>query len=162
MKVQIDSRCISLMLPHRYPFLLIDKVTELEPGSSAVGIKNVTINEPYFQGHFPGEPIVPGVLLVESLAQLTAVMYGAAALPADTDWTHLCPDSFSEVDLAGKVGYLAEIRNIKFKALVRPGDTLELYAVKKVQMGLLSQVQVFARVNGINVVEGVITVSQKA
>ena len=106
--------------------------------------------------------IIGFVLFLAYSFQLTAVMYGAAALPADTDWTHLCPDSFSEVDLAGKVGYLAEIRNIKFKALVRPGDTLELYAVKKVQMGLLSQVQVFARVNGINVVEGVITVSQKA
>lgn len=150
-----------MMLPHRYPFLLIDRVTGLEPGKSADGIKNVTINEPYFQGHFPGEPIVPGVLLLESLAQLTAVMYGAAALPEDTDWAHLSADSFAGVDLAGKVGYLAEIRNVKFCALVHPGDTLELHAIKKIQMGLLSQVEVFARVDGRKVVEGVITVSQK-
>jgi 3-hydroxyacyl-[acyl-carrier-protein] dehydratase len=161
-KVRIDTGCIMKMLPHRYPFLLIDRVTELEPGKSAVGIKNVTINEPFFQGHFPGEPIVPGVLLLESLAQLTAVMYGAAALPEGTDFANLNEERFSGIDLAGKVGYLAESRNVKFKSLVRPGDTLELHAVKKIQMGLLSQIQVFARVDGQVVVEGIITVSQKA
>ena len=161
MKVQLESNVISLMLPHRYPFLLIDRVTGLEPGKSAEGIKNVTINEPYFQGHFPGEPIVPGVPLLESLAQLTAVMYGAAALPEDTDWQNMNPGAFEGIDLAGKVGYLAELRNVKFSALVRPGDTLELHAIKKIQMGLLSQVEVFARVGGRKVVEGVITVSQK-
>ena len=161
MKVRIDANVIMLMLPHRYPFLLLDRVTELEPGKSAVGIKNVSINEPYFQGHFPGEPIVPGVMLLESLAQLTAVLYGAEALPADTDWNHITPAAFEGIDIAGKVGYLAEIRNVKFKALVHPGDTLELYAVRKMQMGQLSQIQVFARVDGNTVVEGMITVSQR-
>ena len=72
--MRIEAQMISKLLPHKYPFLLIDRVIKLEPGKSAVGIKNVTINEPYFTGHFPSEPIVPGVLIVESLAQLTAVM----------------------------------------------------------------------------------------
>lgn len=161
MKVKLDQSIIQRMLPHRYPFLLIDRVTELEPGKSAVGIKNVTINEPYFQGHFPGEPIVPGVLLLESLAQLTAVMYGAESLPPETDWAHISADSFSGMDLGGKVGYLAEIRNVKYKATVHPGDTLELHAAKKAQMGLLSQIEVSARVEGQIVVQGQITVSQK-
>lgn len=161
MKVKINQSIIQLMLPHRYPFLLIDRVTELEPGQSAVGIKNVTVNEPYFQGHFPGEPIVPGVLLLESLAQLTAVMYGAEALPPETDWAHITADSFSGLNLGGKVGYLAEIRNVKYKATVHPGDQLELHATRKAQMGLLSQIEVFARVDGQVVVQGMITVSQK-
>ena len=84
-----------------------------------------------------------------------------AALPEDTDWQNMNPGAFEGIDLAGKVGYLAELRNVKFSALVRPGDTLELHAIKKIQMGLLSQVEVFARVGGRKVVEGVITVSQK-
>lgn len=161
MKVNLDISVIMTMLPHRYPFLLLDRVIELEPGKSAVGIKNVTVNEPYFQGHFPGEPIVPGVLLLESLAQLTAVLYGAEALPEDTDWNHLSSDSFDGIDLAGKVGYLAEIRNVKYKALVKPGDQLELHAIRKTKVGQLSQIEVFACVNGQKVVEGMITVSQR-
>lgn len=160
MKANIDCSVILKMLPHRYPFLLIDKVTDIEPGVSAVGIKNVTINEPYFQGHFPGEPIVPGVLLLESLAQLTAVMYGAEALPADTDWEKIGAKDFEGLDLAGSVGYLAEIRNVKFMSLVKPGDTLELHAKKGASMGRLMQIRVFARVGNANVVEGMLTVSR--
>ena len=159
MKANIDCSIIMKMLPHRYPFLLIDKVTELEPGVSAVGIKNVTVNEPYFQGHFPDQPIVPGVLLLESLAQLTAVMYGSEALPADTNWEKISEKDFEGLDLAGSVGYLAEIRNVKFMSLVKPGDTLELHAKKGASMGRLMQIKVFAKVGNATVVEDMLTVS---
>ena len=159
MKANIDCSIIMKMLPHRYPFLLIDKVTELEPGVSATGIKNVTVNEPYFQGHFPDRPIVPGVLLLESLAQLTAVMYGSERLPADTNWEKISEKDFEDLDLAGSVGYLAEIRNVKFMSLVKPGDTLELHAKKGASMGRLMQIKVFAKVGNATVVEGMLTVS---
>ena len=120
----IEAKYIYRLLPHKYPFLLVDRVVKLDPGKSAVGIKNVTINEPYFTGHFPGEPIVPGVLIVESLAQLTAVMYCTGAFPADTNWDDIEHLDIDYEAIADKVGYLVDIRNMKFKRLVRPGDTL--------------------------------------
>ena len=145
---------ISKLLPHKYPFLLIDRVIKLEPGKSAVGIKNVTINEPYFTGHFPGEPIVPGVLIVESLAQLTAVMYSTGHFPEDTDWDNLENEEIDYSSIASKVGYLVDIKNVKFKQIVRPGDTLE-------QFQNLSQIKVEAYVDGKNVVDGIISVSER-
>ena len=72
----LDSVAIQRILPHRYPFLLVDKVVELDPGVRAVSVKNVSVNEPFFQGHFPGRPMMPGVLLVEALAQTAALMMG--------------------------------------------------------------------------------------
>ena len=158
----LDSTFIYKILPHRYPFLLIDRVTQLDPGKSAVGIKNVTINEPYFVGHFPTEPIVPGVLLIESLAQLTAVMYGTGQFPADTDWDNLESINIDFESIASKVGYLIDIRNMKFKALVKPGDTLELRVFKKTQLNNLSQIKTEAYVNGNQVVDGIISVSEKS
>ena len=70
----IDINGIQKLLPHRYPFLMVDRITELEPNARAVGIKNVTVNEPFFQGHFPGNPIMPGVLIVEAMAQIAGVL----------------------------------------------------------------------------------------
>jgi len=96
------------IIPHRYPFLLIDAVEELEQGKRAVGIKNVTMNEPFFQGHFPEFPVMPGVLIVEALAQTGAV----ALLSMD--------------DFKGKIALFAGIDNVRFKRQVRPGDTLRL------------------------------------
>lgn len=101
---------IQKILPHRYPFLLVDKVTELEEGKKAVGIKNVTVNEPFFQGHFPGNPIMPGVLIVESLAQVGAVML------------------LSMPENKGKLGVFTGINSMKFRRQVVPGDTLLLEA----------------------------------
>ncbi len=101
---------IHKILPHRYPFLLVDKITEIEEGKKAVGIKNVTINEPFFQGHFPGNPIMPGVLIVESLAQVGAVML--LSLPENK----------------GKLGVFTGINSMKFRRQVVPGDTLLLEA----------------------------------
>lgn len=101
---------IQKILPHRYPFLLVDKVIEIEEGKRAVGIKNVTANEPFFQGHFPGNPIMPGVLITESLAQVGAVML------------------LSMPENKGKLGVFTGISNFKFRRQVVPGDTLTLEA----------------------------------
>ena len=161
MKVLIDSTTILRMLPHKYPFLLLDKVIELDVGKSAIGIKNVTINEPYFQGHFPTEPIVPGVLLLESLAQLTAILYCSEFFPEDTDWNHIEPGHIDPELIASKVGYLVDIKNVKFKRVVRPGDTMVLRVIKKASFGMLSQVQVSISVDNNCVVEGVMSVSQR-
>ena len=99
---------IKKIIPHRYPFLLVDRITELEVGKKAVGIKNVTVNEPFFQGHFPEYPIMPGVLIVEAMAQV-----GAVAM-------------LSVEENKGKIGVFAGIDKVKFKREVRPGDTLRM------------------------------------
>ncbi len=96
------------ILPHRHPFLLIDTIEELEPGKRAVGKKCVTFSEPYFAGHFPGNPVMPGVLIIEALAQT-----GAAAI-------------LSLPENRGKTAYFAGIEKAKFKQMVRPGDVLTL------------------------------------
>lgn len=101
---------IQKILPHRYPFLLVDKVVEIEEGKSITGIKNVTINEPFFQGHFPGNPIMPGVLITEALAQVGAVLL------------------LSMPENKGKLGVFTGINNFKFRRQVVPGDTLTLHA----------------------------------
>lgn len=94
------------ILPHRYPFLLVDRIIDLVPGKSAAGIKNVSINEPYFGGHFPGRPIMPGVLMVEAMAQV-----GACAILGDEKYRH-------------QLAYLAGVDHVRFKRLAVPGDTL--------------------------------------
>lgn len=99
---------IKAILPHRYPFLLVDRIEELEEGVRAVGIKNVTANEPFFQGHFPDYAVMPGVLIVEALAQV-----GAVAM-------------LMKPENRGKLGFLAGIDGFRFKQQVRPGDQLRL------------------------------------
>jgi 3-hydroxyacyl-[acyl-carrier-protein] dehydratase len=107
-KAPLNSKQIQQIIPHRYPFLLVDKIELLEPGKLAVGKKNVTANEWFFLGHFPAYPLMPGVLIVESLAQV-----GAVALLASTQFK-------------GKVALFAGIDNFRFKKQVRPGDQLTL------------------------------------
>ena len=104
----LTTQEIMAIIPHRYPFLLIDRILELEPGRRAVGEKLVTIGEPFFQGHFPDFPIMPGVLIVEALAQTACV--AALSLP----------------EYQGKIGLFAGIDSARFKRPVRPGDTLRL------------------------------------
>ncbi len=106
-----DIDLIQRILPHRYPFLLIDKVREIEAFKSATGIKNVTVNEPHFQGHFPGVPIMPGVTIVEAMAQTAAVMVGVSADLADKNF----------------LVYFMGIDSCKFRRKVVPGDVLELH-----------------------------------
>ncbi|MBO6603586.1 MULTISPECIES: 3-hydroxyacyl-ACP dehydratase FabZ [Paracoccaceae] len=105
-----DIHLIQRIIPHRYPFLLIDKVREIEPFTSAVGVKNVTFNEPHFQGHFPGAPIMPGVTIIEAMAQTAAVMVGVSMDMADKDL----------------LVYFMAIDKCKFRRKVTPGDVLEL------------------------------------
>lgn len=107
------------ILPHRYPFLLIDRIVEMEVGKRAVGEKQVTINEPFFQGHFPGYPVMPGVLLIEALAQTGAV--AVLSLP----------------EFRGKIALLVGVDNVRFRKPVQPGDTLRLtVTLDKIRHGL--------------------------
>lgn len=110
----IDIARIMAMIPHRYPLLLVDRIVEMEVGETAVGLKNVTFNEPHFQGHFPGAPVMPGVLIVEAMAQT------AAALVVTT---------LGE-EAEGKLVYFMTIENAKFRRQVVPGDQLKLHVRK--------------------------------
>ena len=114
-QLPLDVVAIQHLLPHRYPFLLVDRVTEFEPNKRIVGIKNVTINEPFFQGHFPGHPVKPGVLVIEALAQAGGILTQLSHQSAATD----------------KLFYLVKIDNAKFSRMVVPGDRLELHVELK-------------------------------
>ena len=105
----LTTQEIMKLLPHRYPFLLVDRIVELEEGKKAVGIKNITINEPFFQGHFPGHPIMPGVLIIEAMAQVGG-LYAMVVNKIGDD----------------KVTYFAGIDNARFRKPVVPGDVLRI------------------------------------
>jgi len=112
--MEMDIKKILDLLPHRYPFMLIDRVTDYQPGEYLNGYKNITFNEPFFQGHFPVKPVMPGVMIVEALAQATALL----ALETSPE------------DVEGKetLYYFVGIDKVRFKGIVGPGDKLELYA----------------------------------
>ena len=105
--VVFDINAIKKILPHRYPFLLVDSIIELEPEKRAVGVKNVTVNEPFFQGHFPQKPVMPGVLIVEAMAQVGGIL--------------LLND---RVDVENKLVFFMGIDNVRFRKVVQPGDQL--------------------------------------
>lgn len=104
----MDAEQIKETLPHRYPFLLVDKITEVEEGNRVTGLKNVSVNEPFFQGHFPDYPVMPGVLIIEALAQVGAVTI------------------LGKEENQGKIGFLAGVDKCRFKRQVKPGDQLHL------------------------------------
>jgi 3-hydroxyacyl-[acyl-carrier-protein] dehydratase len=127
----LDITRIMDMIPHRYPILLVDRIVELEEGERAVGLKNVTFNEPHFQGHFPGAPVMPGVLIVEAMAQTAAILVvktlGEAA--------------------EGKLVYFMTIDNARFRQPVTPGDSVYIEVKKVRSRGMVWKFDGVARVN---------------
>lgn len=111
--LMLDINEIMKILPHRYPFLMVDRIVEMEPGKRIVGIKNVSMNEPHFQGHFPGHPVMPGVLIVEAMAQVAGILAYLA----------------SDDEIRKKVSYFLSIDNARFRKPVVPGDILRLELV---------------------------------
>ncbi len=124
-------------IPHRYPFLLLDRVVDLVPNQSAVGIKNVSVNEPFFAGHFPNHPVMPGVLIIESMAQTAAVLVVETLGP----------------EAAGKVVYFMSIDGAKFRRPVTPGDQLRIHVTKERNRGPVWKFNAVARVDGASVAE---------
>jgi 3-hydroxyacyl-[acyl-carrier-protein] dehydratase len=136
----LEAADIMRILPHRYPFLMVDRVVELEPGVRAVAIKAVTANEPQFTGHFPDRPIMPGVLMVEALAQTAGI--AVVSLP----------------EYRGKLGLFAGIDECRFKRMVVPGDTLRLEATVEKLRGVFGRLRAVATVDGEIAVEAVISI----
>lgn len=137
MKLNIEQ--IEALLPHRYPFLLVDRILECTPGQGAKGMKCVTANEPFFQGHFPGYKVMPGVLIIEALAQV-----GAVAI-------------LSVPENKGKLALFGGIKNARFKRQVRPGDVLELECELTAQRGPVGFGTATATVNGKTVCKAELT-----
>lgn len=129
-RIELSASDIARILPHRYPFALVDKIIDMEPGQWAVGRKCVSMDEPFFQGHFPGNPIMPGVLIIEALAQTGAV--AILSLPENK----------------GKLALFGGIKNAKFKRQVVPGDVLELRCEMIKTMGPVGVAEAEALVDG--------------
>ena len=132
LQLPLDVNAIQSMLPHRYPFLLVDRVVEFEAHKRVLAYKNVSINEPYFNGHFPGHPVMPGVLVIEALAQAGGLL------------TQLSHQSGTE----GKLFYLVKIDGAKFSRMVVPGDRLELEVTLKRVIRNMAMYTGVARVDG--------------
>jgi 3-hydroxyacyl-[acyl-carrier-protein] dehydratase len=117
-------------LPHRYPFLLVDRVVALDPWKKLEAYKNVTFNDPFFQGHFPGQPVMPGVLILESMAQASSLLLTLSS----RDFADQIPQGLAVEDLSGRIGYFAASDRVKFRRRVEPGDRLDL-EVKFLRLG---------------------------
>ncbi len=135
LQLPLDYDAICEILPHRFPFLLVDRIIELEPGHRCVGIKNVTANEQFFNGHFPGHPVMPGVLILEAMAQVAGLL------------------TLVSRNTPGALSYFAQIEKARFRQPVRPGDQLVTEATLQVLRGSLCKVHVVGRVDGQTVVE---------
>lgn len=137
--MELEIEQIEALLPHRWPFLLVDRITDCQPGRSAKGLKCVSANEPFFQGHFPGHKVMPGVLIIEALAQVGAV--ALLSLPENR----------------GKLALFGGIKEARFKRQVRPGDVLELECQLTAQRGPVGFGTAVARVDGKVVCRGELT-----
>jgi 3-hydroxyacyl-[acyl-carrier-protein] dehydratase len=135
--ITINLQRVMQMIPHRYPFLMIDRVDEVITGTSAIGVKNVTINEPFFQGHFPSEPVMPGVLIIEAMAQTAAVLV-----------VHTLGKDFE-----GKLVYFMSVDSARFRKPVVPGDQLRIHVVKDRHRGMVWKFNAEAKVDGVLVAE---------
>ena len=132
----MDIAQIQATLPHRYPFLLVDRILELEPGKRAVGVKNVTVNEDFFNGHFPGNPIMPGVLTIEAMAQVAGIL------------------ALVTTENSGKLALIAGIDKMRFRRPVVPGDQLVTEVTMLKIKNDIGRVKVVGRVDGAVVAEG--------
>jgi 3-hydroxyacyl-[acyl-carrier-protein] dehydratase len=132
----VDVSRIQELLPHRYPFLLVDRVLELEPNQRVLAVKNVTINEPFFQGHFPGHPVMPGVLVLEALAQAGGLL------------TQLSAAAAGAASGEEKLFYLVKIDNARFSRMVVPGDRLMLEVKLKRMIRNMAMYECTASVDG--------------
>jgi beta-hydroxyacyl-ACP dehydratase FabZ len=137
-RLPLEIEDIKRVLPHRYPFLLVDRVLEIEDGKRIVGMKNVTINEPFFQGHFPGHPIMPGVLIIEAMAQVGGVLL-MGSVP----------------DRENKVVYFTSLNNVKWRRPVKPGDQLRFELELLQVRGMMCKMSGVAKVDGQVVCGGV-------
>ena len=142
-KLSFNVMEIMDMIPHRYPFLLVDRITECVPGKYSKGYKNLTMNEEFFQGHFPNNPIMPGVLQIEAMAQCSAPIL--ATLP----------------EYKGKLTLFAGVDNVKFKQIVRPGDRLDMYIEMTRLKGPIAKCHATGSVDGNIAVEADLTVAMK-
>ncbi len=133
----VDIARILRAIPHRYPFLMIDRVVDVVCNQSAIGIKNVSANENFFQGHFPGHPVMPGVLIIEAMAQTAAVLVVETLGP----------------DAAGRVVYFMSVEGAKFRRPVQPGDQLRIHVTKERNRGNVWKFSAVARVDGVSVAE---------
>lgn len=133
----VDIQRIMRDIPHRYPFLMLDRVIDLVRNTSAIGVKNVSVNESFFAGHFPNHPVMPGVLIIESMAQTAAVLVVETLGP----------------EAAGKVVYFMSIENAKFRRPVIPGDQVHIHCVKERNRGNVWKFHAIAKVNDVSVAE---------
>jgi 3-hydroxyacyl-[acyl-carrier-protein] dehydratase len=133
----VDIARVMRAIPHRYPFLMIDRVVDVVRNQSAIGIKNVSVNENFFQGHFPGHPVMPGVLIIEAMAQTAAV---------------LVVETLGD-DAAGRVVYFMSVEGAKFRRPVVPGDQLRIHVNKDRNRGNVWKFTAVARVDGVSVAE---------
>ncbi len=137
---EVDVERVMAMIPHRYPFLMIDRVTDIVPWKSAVGIKSVSVNEPHFQGHFPRRKVMPGVLIIEAMAQTAAVLV-VSTLGAEAE---------------GKLVYFISVDNARFRKPVVPGDSLRIHIAVRQNRGKVWKFDCEAKVDGVLMAEATI------
>ena len=146
LRLPLEADDIRRILPHRWPMIFVDRVISLKLPNEIIGIKNVSIAEPAFEGHFPQQSVLPGIYLIESLAQLAGVLVGVRALRSDAEIAH-------------SGGYLAGVKRFRFREQVRPGDQLRLTIVETARLGRIVEFRGDAAVGGRKVADGVLTLA---